>query len=329
MIGAQASANYAIQLGNGTNSTASTLAVGFNGTNYTLLDGTGLIPDARISSNIARTSAIPTVPTNISAFTNDSGYITSSALSNYVQATNGNITISNNGTTADIMYVDDASSPQELCGIQVGHTANGNGVVFVAADMTIPEYYFTTLTPIGFGIIDALNNQSALLTVSNNNLAVNGSEVATQSDLSSLANTDLSNLSATGKTVIDGQWVSKNQQIDTTTSVHTTKHNLGTTGTGALSYLPADCTTYDYEVFVSIYGATSSSGVSHGYAYNNSTSSSGQYGRVSCNANARHGNNSFALPIYNGEIWTSVQTTAFGSSFNVTLLGYRRLGTNS
>lgn len=56
---AQSSANYAIQIGNGTNSTASTLAVGFNGTDYTLLDGTtGLIPDARISSNIARTSNV-------------------------------------------------------------------------------------------------------------------------------------------------------------------------------------------------------------------------------------------------------------------------------
>lgn len=59
---AVASANYAIQIGNGTNSTASTLAVGFNGTNYQLLDGTtGLIPDARMSSNIARTSNVPTI----------------------------------------------------------------------------------------------------------------------------------------------------------------------------------------------------------------------------------------------------------------------------
>ena len=54
-------ADYAIQLGNGQNSTAKTLSVGFNTTNYQLLDGTtGLIPDARISSNIARASDIPT-----------------------------------------------------------------------------------------------------------------------------------------------------------------------------------------------------------------------------------------------------------------------------
>ncbi len=51
---------YAIQLGEGTNTTSNTMQVW----NYSLLDKTtGLIPDARLSSNIARTSQIPTVPT--------------------------------------------------------------------------------------------------------------------------------------------------------------------------------------------------------------------------------------------------------------------------
>ena len=56
--------NSAIQIGYGTNNTANTLNIGFyNGTNthynWQLLDGTtGLIPDARISSNIARTSDV-------------------------------------------------------------------------------------------------------------------------------------------------------------------------------------------------------------------------------------------------------------------------------
>ena len=64
--GATAGGNYAIQIGYGTNNTANTLNVGFwNATNthynWQLLDGTtGLIPDARISSNIARTSQITT-----------------------------------------------------------------------------------------------------------------------------------------------------------------------------------------------------------------------------------------------------------------------------
>lgn len=81
---ARAKAQNAIQLGYGTNNTTDSLQIG----SYQLLDtSTGLIPDARLSSNIARTSQIPTVPTNISAFTNDSGYITSSALSGYATET--------------------------------------------------------------------------------------------------------------------------------------------------------------------------------------------------------------------------------------------------
>ncbi len=103
-----ASANYAIQLGRGTNSTAYTFSVGFATVNYQLLDGsTGLIPDARLSSNILRsadlsgyatenwvnnqgyltgitssdvTSALGYTPYNA---TNPNGYITSSALSGY------------------------------------------------------------------------------------------------------------------------------------------------------------------------------------------------------------------------------------------------------
>ena len=48
---AHAEANYAIQIGYGTNSTAKTLAVGFNNTNYTLLNGTtGLIPPERLGT---------------------------------------------------------------------------------------------------------------------------------------------------------------------------------------------------------------------------------------------------------------------------------------
>ena len=68
-LGAEASSsqNSAIQIGYGTNSTANSLSVGFyNNTtthyNWQLLNGvTGLIPDARISSNIARVSNIPSV----------------------------------------------------------------------------------------------------------------------------------------------------------------------------------------------------------------------------------------------------------------------------
>lgn len=67
-----ANANYAIQLGNGQNSTANSLSVGFNNTNYQLLDGsTGLIPDARISSSFQTTSNLVT---SVSSSSTDSQY---------------------------------------------------------------------------------------------------------------------------------------------------------------------------------------------------------------------------------------------------------------
>lgn len=57
---ANASQTNSIQIGTGSNNEANTFKVGFeNGENYTILDGTtGLIPDGRISSAIARSSDI-------------------------------------------------------------------------------------------------------------------------------------------------------------------------------------------------------------------------------------------------------------------------------
>ena len=61
---AVATAASSIQIGHGTNSEVNSLSIGFSSTqtNYQLLDGgTGLIPDARISYNIARRADLPTV----------------------------------------------------------------------------------------------------------------------------------------------------------------------------------------------------------------------------------------------------------------------------
>lgn len=83
-IGASAivQAAHAIQLGYGTNSTANTFSVGFQGQNsgtpYTLLDGTtGLIPTARVPGSVSMpdTSQITTltVPTSATSMTNNLG----------------------------------------------------------------------------------------------------------------------------------------------------------------------------------------------------------------------------------------------------------------
>lgn len=97
----EASGQSSIQIGYGTNSTASSLSIGFqnsnNPVNYTLLDGTtGLIPDARLSSSIARTSQIPDVSnlanntlSNVSSI--DSGSAVQTALNGKADTTLSNV----------------------------------------------------------------------------------------------------------------------------------------------------------------------------------------------------------------------------------------------
>ena len=83
----------AIQIGYGTNSTSNSLFVGFYNNssthyNWQLLDGTtGLIPDARLSSNIARTSNIPTVDQTYDATSTNaqSGVAVAEAVANKTQ----------------------------------------------------------------------------------------------------------------------------------------------------------------------------------------------------------------------------------------------------
>ena len=205
---ATASGNSAIQLGTGTNSTGNSLSVGFTqaATNYQLLDGTtGLIPDARISSNIARTSQIPST--------------------------------------------------------------------------------------------------------------------------SGLANTSLSNLSSAGQKVLDGQWTFKYKMIHNTTSTVYKSYNLGTTGTGALSYLPNDFNIYKYEVACVLFG--NSSNTSYGFIASTGTDvTNGIYGRISTNSNSRVSNNAFIVVVTNGLIYVNISGSAFSSSFEAILTGFRRIGTN-
>ena len=97
--GATVSGQNAIQLGTGTNSIANTFNVSYGSSNtYQMLDSSGKIPDDRLNTTIARTSQIPTVPTNISAFINDAGYTTNvgtvTSVNNTSPDSSGNVTIS-------------------------------------------------------------------------------------------------------------------------------------------------------------------------------------------------------------------------------------------
>lgn len=136
-----ASGSNSIQIGDGNNSTGNTLQIGFHGTNhnYTLLDGlTGLIPDARLSSNIARTSQIPTVPTNISSFTNDSGYITGISSSDvttalgYTPESSSNLVTSISSSSTDTQY------PSAKSVVELLKTIYPVGSVYLSTNTTCP-----------------------------------------------------------------------------------------------------------------------------------------------------------------------------------------------
>lgn len=116
-----------------------------------------------------------------------SGVAIEDELENYVKGQNDCVTISNNGTEATIVCVfEDEGTPQEGYLIGLGDTSEGTGVMFVAVNMVEQKGYHVGVVPDGLGITDMVANQSALLTVSNNNLAVNGKEIATKDDIDAL-----------------------------------------------------------------------------------------------------------------------------------------------
>lgn len=229
---AEATSNSAIQIGYGTNLTANTLRVGFynNSTthyNWQLLDGTtGLIPDARISSNIARTSAIPTDTNDL---TNGAGYIT---------------------------------------GITSGDVTNA-----------------LTYTP---------------------------------------ADTDLSNLSATGKTVIDGQWVSDNSTVVEGLQLNTSTN---------ISYtLPVPNDGYKYEVILTCTVESTATSGQQTAIYLSSTEM--PYAQCVARAMPRSSasvtaGGSIIIPIGTDRKLTVVRTTTFYGTGYIYLRGYRRIGSNT
>lgn len=193
------------------------------------------------SSSFTAWGSIPTVPTNISAFTNDSGYITSSALSNYLQATNGNTAYTNTGTETTMGYTD--TNTGEMYGVLTGYTYYGTGVILGAQSST--GGYVASVTVNGLSLINGATMATSVLTVdSSNNLCING-EV--------MANTHLNNLSVIGKGRIDGQWVDANEGI-----ISSATSLSGSTALTKRITLPDDG--YKYEVLIrgSIYTSSTS-----------------------------------------------------------------------
>lgn len=311
---AKASAVYAIQLGKGTNSTASSLAVGFNGTNYSLLDGTtGLIPDARISSNIQRTLVSGT---NIKTINNTS------------LLGSGNIDISGGG--GDIFYAEYEVTPYADI---VSAVQDGKLVYLKYVDSELGEYSYV---PLYFLSEDGGYAEFQETDIVNG--ALNGIGVLDDdtwgSETFNCASTDLSNLSAAGKKVIDGQWVSSNQTI---ISSSTNLYNSSGTALGYRINLPDDNCKYEVLVTGRCITATTSGHFSVLQVRGNEDT----YAPYLCGCRTRTSNyvdawgsaiivcSYTAVGTNNVFVYRTTNSNGNGTCENLEVLAYRRIGSNT
>jgi len=136
-IDAKASGNYSIQLGKGTNSEANSFYVGTSSSNnWKMLDSAGLIPEARISSNIARTSSIPTVDQTYDGTSTNaqSGVAVAQALSS-VSVSKDNLSITNNSNNQlQTVGVIDQNDTTQAIKTWTGTLAQYNAIVTKDAD---------------------------------------------------------------------------------------------------------------------------------------------------------------------------------------------------
>jgi hypothetical protein len=141
------------------------------------------------------------------------------------------------------------------------------------------------------------------------------------SSLQGKANTDLDNLSDTGKKVLDGQWVQKHYTISGFTASGSRSHDLS-------DYLPDDG--YIYEVMFEIYAAYDSSSALLCIGTTPSPSTNQEncfFALVGVTSGTTLARTCCILPIDSNRILYS-EISAKLSNSGIYLIGYRRVGTN-
>ena len=285
---------------------------------------------ANASSNV---TCNITVPTKVSDLTNDSGFTSNIGTVTSVNSTspdaNGNvaITIPTYNFNGEPFYSTNgnATTITRDCN---GLTANGH-------------YYYTSNGPSGLG---EQSTDGALYVQGYNDLWVTQiaqdyrtGNLFTRSrnsgtwtswraiGTSSGANTDLSNLTATGKAVIDGQWVASYL------SVPINNLNVGSYQQDLSSYLPND--NYSYEIYVEIgaYYNGSNCGFAVGTVASPSTNrDTAQYVMFQWLTSYHRGGYSTAIiPIDTNRKLYYQFTDSKPQNAHINIHGYRRIGTNS
>ena len=312
---AKANAAYAIQLGQGTNSTANTLSIGFpnydgnnNSANYRLLDGTtGLIPDARISTNIARSTDIPT---DNSSLTNGAGYITG-ITSTDVTTSLGYTPVNKAGDTmtGDLalkfsgLDLTTTVSTNSYYGIEIQDT-NGNRVGRVEGFQKTDGSYGISVGP-----------------------KVYGASTYPKLDVW-VDSSDVSHSSFPKTTCCDGQWVAASHQIAS---------SVGLNGSTNLSYdltsfIPKDG--YAYEILLSVRVNGSSTNNQYSPVYVGTSLTADNYLMLSGCRQMSATTNTFGgasvIPLGTNRILTVSRSTGYyGTIDSLDVKAYRRVGTNS
>jgi hypothetical protein len=202
---------------------------------------------------------------------------------------------------------------------------SGVGTTFTASYITSTKSLGVTTDPTKSGLIAQLSDITTSLegyyyivvaTSTKTDIEVDIDEIAT--DLNGKADVDLTNINVSCKPV-DGQWVELNQSLTTATAVGTYTIDLS-------SYLPND--TYNYDVKFAMYLTATGSTDCVYRIYNDVLPNANTYAWSYANAYARHTSSVFDFPISSQRSITLTIEGVASSFTRLSMLGYRRIGTN-
>lgn len=256
---------------------------------------------------------LPTIPTNVSSFTNDSGYLTSS---DFKTINNTSIVGSGDIDTKEIFIAEYGTTT--YADVLTAYTA---GKTIIAkngtAIYTLIDYSNSTFTFL------AVKESSTLTYLETEHYILTSSGWSTVTGFSTLA-PDLSNLSATGKTVIDGQWTSDGTVVIEGLQLHASTN---------ISYpvaVPDDG--HKYEAVLSCIGtSTTTSGQATALFIQSSEMTYAQCvyrGTPRSAANVMVGG-SIIIPLGTDRQVTFVRSNDYYGTANIYLRGYRRIGSNT
>ncbi|MBR3890086.1 hypothetical protein IKJ53_06180 [bacterium] len=182
---------------------------------------------------------------------------------------------------------------------------------YVTEDVLVSKGYLTSSDVSNFATKTELDLKQPIL-IAGDNITLENNVVSTSFDV---VNTDLSNLTDVGTKVIDGQFVTSELVLSTTTTVGSYELDLS-------DYLPSD--DYIYEIILSVHVVKNSVKftqvfISSDLFYEKIVAHVTQYGETATNI--------FSIPLKSRKLIFRISNNA-PSSQTLCVCGYRRLGIN-